>query len=498
VGSACTTDDASIGSSPVSTVGWSGQSEIVDTPVEGLPRCTKGMESRLLAFETTNADAQGGQLKPPGGAEAGYYADNDPPLSALHLRPGPSPSEFDWDQNGEPDQLVLDASAGLVTLDWGDGALSIAGIEVDITSDLEDANGRLHGHLDPGVSATVRPVAVADFTGDGWLDLAVANGGAVAVLAGAGAATPTGTLDFTALGVETLGWHHRPSRVLDGDDKPVPRSAVEPVWDVDGDDVIDLRVVEPTSVGFRPPSYITATYLSGARCSTTPLAGSTTTTTLVEVPDDPCAAPPYLLDERQAAVPPERIMATLADVVYEHPLVSYGDLAFPPSSRTRRTFDWDHDGVADRVEVDPLGRAITIRFGSGTVRVRGVRTDFTGEHPYSLIRYAYPLDIGDVTGDGDQDLLITSEGRLAVLVGDGARQRDVDIAFDEIGKAVPGWITEPKVAPGQPARPSQFAEPRVINDFNLDGIQDIGVYSHGSRSNGSFDYTIGRPCKPQG
>lgn len=234
-----------------------------------------------------------------------------------------------------------------------------------------------------------------------------------------------------------------------------------------------------------PPTTVTPT-----TATRTPASVESTTTTLIAVPAGACEAAGYLPFDVGSQLQPEQTKADFNEVVYE-----------PDPSRSpdavQRPFDWNLDGRPDRVVVEAEG--IRIDFGSGAVRVTGVRTDFRALHPYETIHGRVPVDIGDVTGDGAPDLLVTTRQRLGVLVGHGRGETARTVAFDSIADKG-GWIVEPRntgvLAQDFPV-PTETAEPHVAADLNGDGINDIVVWSHGSRSSGLKQYTIGRPCAPR-
>lgn len=143
----------------------------------------------------------------------------DTPRGQLPGERIPSPEEgFDWNQDGTPDHLVIGEPDGTVTLDWGTGTLTVAGVHTDFTRPIVDNDGLEYvvGNTGPGSAQELadshRPAAVGDVTGDGWLDLVVANRATVAVLAGAGDLTVTGTVAVEAIGLDTPGWRSPPVR----------------------------------------------------------------------------------------------------------------------------------------------------------------------------------------------------------------------------------------------------------------------------------------------
>jgi hypothetical protein len=159
---------------------------------------------------------------------------------------------FDWDRDGSTDRLTIGDPDGTVTLSWGARSLTVTGVHTDFTTPVSDDDGAVYviGGHGPGSAEesadSNRPAAVADVTGDGWLDLIVTHRGTAAVMAGAGDLTRTGTLSFDQLGVETAGWRSPPVRGPQqhdsaGDAATTPRLQPTPIgnvsiWDdVDGD-----------------------------------------------------------------------------------------------------------------------------------------------------------------------------------------------------------------------------------------------------------------------
>lgn len=187
-------------------------STIAETPP---PPCTANMGETLLEGRAKPSTG-GDQPRPP--------TDWTPPLQ----------QGFDWDQDGTQDQLRIED--GTVTIAWSTGTLVINGVITSLAS-VQDRNGTTF-------NASERhpvPAAVGDVTGDGWLDLLVANSGTISVLAGSGAAD-AGEVSFWDIGTTTLGWTSEPISILDTPRGlvPWPNSTVSVLWDFTGDGVNDF------------------------------------------------------------------------------------------------------------------------------------------------------------------------------------------------------------------------------------------------------------------
>jgi hypothetical protein len=230
---------------------------------DNLPPCTEDMGSTSQAPDETDDIESFDDLE-----YVGWWGPDD--LSG-----------FDWDQDGNPDQVTVNRDNNTITLTWGASALTITSIRTDFDRGVYDAIGRGH-NLSPaevgGRAETVVPVAVGDVTGDGWLDLIVANMGTLSVLAGAGDNTPTGEMAFDAVGVETLGWQSPPIQMLgplyaDGTRDfdqihPTPNVLPAPVADRNGDAVQDFVAHRIIERGGGPPIL-----LLGRACTTAPGGG---------------------------------------------------------------------------------------------------------------------------------------------------------------------------------------------------------------------------------
>lgn len=214
------------------------------------PMTTTGRSATTVAPTTTRSvtgpcrttrDASGllEQYLPMGG-----QADLNDPQSLLAKGARPKPSDwvpqpqagFDWNNDGSPDDLRYDPATRTVTVDWHSGRLEVSGVG---RSDVIEK-------FDLGSVAIVH-----DVTGDGRLDLVVANFNTVGVLAGDGAASGSRTMAFLEIGADGAGWMNPPKTLLlgtyaDGSpnvrELPLGGATVRPVWDITGDGILDFAL----------------------------------------------------------------------------------------------------------------------------------------------------------------------------------------------------------------------------------------------------------------
>lgn len=146
---------------------------------------------------------------------------------------------FDWDSDGQPDQLSVDDRSQRVSVRWGAGSLVVTSVRVADPRDVGDG-----GESAAGDSPDPRPAAVADVTGDGWPDLIVVSGGDVRVLVGPGPAIDQQlTVAFTDIGSISRGWTSPPTSAGPIVQVPYDIASVRPLWDLNGDGADDFAIV---------------------------------------------------------------------------------------------------------------------------------------------------------------------------------------------------------------------------------------------------------------
>lgn len=185
-------------------------------------------------------------------------------------------------------------------------------------------------------------------------------------------------------------------------------------------------------------------------------------------------------------------------------------------------FDWDQDGAPDRLLIGDPHDVVTVDWGTGRLAVTAVHTDFTqpvtdedgieyvainvGPGTVQEMADAHrPAAVGDVTGDGWLDLIVTHRGTAAVLAGAGDQTRTGTISFDRLGLDTPGWRSPPVRGPqqtdasgnptGTPAlRPLPLGDVFLRSDFDGDGAGGFSVSSTFGRGLGPVVLYAGVPC----
>lgn len=250
-----------------------------------------------------------------------------------------------------------------------------------------------------------------------------------------------------------------------------------------GSEAPDAAVSESTTapVSVAPPSVVTT---ASGPSTTHPLVVDTAPT----VPVKP------------AVCEPDMGTTLLAEYVYP-PFPAFPD---PPAGWVEPTsFDWDGDGVADTLLV--TDGEVVVDWGGGQVRVTGVVTDFFAEpgvdddgnmftiYDEAVAAQHVPAAVGDVTGDGFVDLLVSNGGHTAVFIGQGAATPTGVIAFEDLGRSAVGWrspaqrgpqhyTSEGELVGERVLFPNPVADVAVLWDADGDGANEFSVTRWHERS----------------
>lgn len=151
---------------------------------------------------------------------------------------------FDWNNDGRADELRYDQASQTVIVDWQNGRLEVTGVQTNPA--VSDQRGSL--------------AIVLDVTGDGRLDLIVANREGnfanAGVLTGDAGATGSRAVAFPDIASGGTGWLNPPKTGQIGvsaNNKPVIRelpggnAILRPVWDLTGDGIQDFVLDNPDS-----------------------------------------------------------------------------------------------------------------------------------------------------------------------------------------------------------------------------------------------------------
>jgi hypothetical protein len=194
---------------------------------------------------------------------------------------------FDFDGDGMRDQFIVEPSSGRVGVHTTSGDVVVEDV------DLSDSPFVIRGVPDPYVETppdqtppapppdavftvagdelnrSTMPVAVHDVTGDGFLDLLVANAGATGVVLGQRTTTAQ-VVDFDEIEARGVGWLS-PQLLLKAEDRPdgggddlwIPLTpgALFPIWDIDADGAEDFVF---TTYGYRSSGIVH--YFLGKPC----------------------------------------------------------------------------------------------------------------------------------------------------------------------------------------------------------------------------------------
>ncbi|MCB1247975.1 MAG: hypothetical protein KDB33_08125 [Acidimicrobiales bacterium] len=220
--------------------------------------------------------------------------------------------------------------------------------------------------------------------------------------------------------------------------------------------------------------------------------------------DDPCA-PRGLIASGGGEPLEDEVVSTVWEVSFpEQDLVWPEDRnhvyrRYENPSEPVREFDYDEDGLPDSVEMSKDGEWVAVVTRSGALTITGVQTDWSDARLDDSIQGTIPLTVGDVTGDGHQDVVVTDQGSVAVVVGGGAAFVPASVPFDQVGAAVPGWITAPvRLTYGDSGEvysfPGAHASPGLLGDVDGDGIADVSIYNHAARQKGPRAVVPGQPC----
>lgn len=179
------------------------------------------------------------------------------------------------------------------------------------------------------------------------------------------------------------------------------------------------------------------------------------------------------------------------------------DAPTPPPGWTgppQQGFDWDQDGVAHEFRID--AGTVTVAWSTGSLVVSNVTTSFGSVQDRNGTSFGTtestpkPAAVGDVTGDGWLDLVISNIGTVAVLAGSGSESAG-RIAFADMGTSTPGWRSEPIVIrEGSPRGlvPWPNSSVSIMWDTTGDGTNDFAAVGALDRSRGPVVYYAGTRC----
>ena len=193
----------------------------------------------------------------------------------------------------------------------------------------------------------------------------------------------------------------------------------------------------------------------------------------------------------------------------------FPDLPAPPDGwepPAGDEFDWDQDGQVDTLTV--ADGTVSIDWGTGQLTVTGVQTDYyttpavdDDGREFRLYDQAQatehvPAAVGDVTGDGVADLIVSHGGHTRVLIGEGPQAATGMLVFADVGTETPGWHSPPVRPLDRDGRPDfdswlfpvPTARVELVWDVNDDGTDDFRVVRLNERTSQSEVYYTGVPC----
>jgi len=254
---------------------------------------------------------------------------------------------------------------------------------------------------------------------------------------------------------------------------------------------------------------------SGTSLATTSMAVPRTTVPATSTTLLPTTTTTALDPESMAPCESQMAPTPIADLLFSQAGSRVPSPAPDWESPDPSSFDWNEDGTADQLIVgDPVG-TVRIDWGSGSIVVRGVRTEFTDTiydsagNAHALLTRAdevKPAGVADVTGDGHLDLAVLNDGQLNVLTGSGPSSSSVDVAFSDLGRTTLGWQNSPQnllnaVDLERATEDISYPVPTPISSINFvgdltgDGIADLMAFAVLERGTGPIAFYAGTPCR---
>ena len=246
----------------------------------------------------------------------------------------------------------------------------------------------------------------------------------------------------------------------------------------------------------------TTTTTTGTSPTSTTTNSSTTTTT--EVPTPPTNPPKPDICEPD--------MGTTLQAQYGYP--PYPSFPDPPPDwepPDPTLFDWDGDGTPDTLTV--ADDTVTVDWGTGTITITDIQTDYLTRPAIDddgrelrirdpeIAALHTPAAVGDVTGDGHPDLIVTHGGHTAVLIGQGPNTPTQTLTFNDVGHTTLGWRSPPHRSPGRGGNPEdQWLVPfasgnvEVLWDNDRDGASEFRVARYFDRAGPLIVHFAGVAC----